>query len=77
VLFFARLWSGPSRRLARHRRRGAADPALGLDRDLLRGRSPLGRDGVLAGSQVLTTITNDAWFGRSSAPWQHFAMASC
>lgn len=34
------------------------------------------RDGVLAGSQLLTTITNDAWFGRSSAPWQHFAMAS-
>ncbi len=34
------------------------------------------RDGVLAGSELLTTITNDAWFGRSSAPWQHFAMAS-
>jgi apolipoprotein N-acyltransferase len=34
------------------------------------------RDGVVAGSQLLTTITNDAWFGRSSAPWQHFAMAS-
>ena len=34
------------------------------------------RDGVLGGSQLLTTITNDAWFGRSSAPWQHFAMAS-
>jgi apolipoprotein N-acyltransferase len=34
------------------------------------------REGVIAGSQLLTTITNDAWFGRSSAPWQHFAMAS-
>jgi len=34
------------------------------------------RDGVLAGSQLLTTITNDAWFGRSSAPFQHFEMAS-
>ena len=34
------------------------------------------REGVLNGSQLLTTITNDAWFGRSSAPWQHFAMAS-
>jgi apolipoprotein N-acyltransferase len=34
------------------------------------------RDGVQQGSQLLTTITNDAWFGRSSAPWQHFDMAS-
>jgi apolipoprotein N-acyltransferase len=31
---------------------------------------------VLSGSELLTTITNDAWFGRSSAAYQHFEQAS-
>lgn len=34
------------------------------------------RDGVLRGAELLTTITNDAWYGESSAPWQHFDLAT-
>ena len=34
------------------------------------------RQAVADGSQLLTTITNDAWYGQSSAPYQHFEMAS-
>ena len=34
------------------------------------------RQFVAAGSELLTTITNDAWFGATSAPHQHFAQAS-
>lgn len=34
------------------------------------------RQAVDAGSELLTTITNDGWYGHSSAPFQHFAMAS-
>lgn len=34
------------------------------------------REFVHGGSELLTTITNDAWFGDTSAPYQHFQQAS-
>ena len=34
------------------------------------------RDAVLEGSELLTTITNDAWYGATSAPFQHFSLAT-
>ena len=34
------------------------------------------RQFVVGGSEMLTTITNDAWFGATSAPYQHFEQAS-
>jgi apolipoprotein N-acyltransferase len=34
----------------------------------------LSRGYVQAGSRLLVNITNDAWYGRSSAPYQHLSM---
>ena len=34
----------------------------------------LAREYVQEGSRLLVNITNDAWFGRSSAPYQHLSM---
>jgi apolipoprotein N-acyltransferase len=34
------------------------------------------RQEVTAGSELLTTVTNDAWFGDTSAPLQHFEQAA-
>jgi apolipoprotein N-acyltransferase len=34
----------------------------------------LAREWVRQGSGLLVNVTNDAWFGNSSAPWQHLAM---
>jgi apolipoprotein N-acyltransferase len=38
--------------------------------------SSLIRSFVAGGSELLTTITNDAWYGRSSAAYQHWEQAS-
>lgn len=37
--------------------------------------SGLARRSVLEGAELLTTVTNDAWYGATSAPWQHFDLA--
>ena len=35
----------------------------------------LARDWTYKGANLLVNITNDAWYGRSSAPWQHLSMS--
>jgi len=35
----------------------------------------ISRAAVLNGAELLVNITNDAWYGRSSAPYQHFSLA--
>ncbi len=36
----------------------------------------ISRDAVISGANLLVNITNDAWYGTSSAPYQSLAMAS-
>lgn len=69
---------------------GIGDFGPGLEvKPLMAGNVPLGvlvcyeaifpelaRAQVNKGSRVLVNITNDAWFGRSSAPYQHLSMTA-
>ena len=32
------------------------------------------REFVKGGARLIVNMTNDAWFGRTSGPWQHLAM---
>jgi apolipoprotein N-acyltransferase len=54
---------------------GAEDAAFGIAICYEIIYSHMVAEQVRLGASFLTTITNDAWFGRSAAPAQHFAMA--
>jgi apolipoprotein N-acyltransferase len=54
---------------------GGATPGLGVLICYEIIFSELSRQAVRAGASVLANLTNDAWFGRTSAPYQHFAEA--
>ena len=55
--------------------RGEATPVLGVQICYEIAFPELARSLSRQGAEVLVNITNDAWFGNSSAPYQHFAEA--
>jgi apolipoprotein N-acyltransferase len=52
---------------------GASIGALICYEDIL---PPLGRQAVRQGAQLLVNLTNDAWFGRTRAPYLHRTLAA-
>lgn len=63
----------PTQALLRHETGGVPPVGLSICYEII--FPEIARDHVQRGARLLVTITNDAWYGRSSAPWQHFAMA--